>query len=78
MLLLLNTDTGMDGGSGDVECEGMTIDRDEDMDNDVDVDEGKEGMVIDDECKDDAGSAGIGDAECEDTDIGAVKGLGVD
>jgi hypothetical protein len=41
MLLLLNTDTGMDGGSGDVECEGMTIDGDEYMGNDVDVDEGK-------------------------------------
>ena len=35
-------------------------------------------LVIDDECKDDAGSAGIGNAECEDTDIGAVKGLGID
>jgi hypothetical protein len=78
MLLLLNTDTGMDSGSGDVECEGMTIDGDEGMGNDDDVDEGKEGMVIDDECKDDAGSAGIGDAECEDTDIGTVKGLDVD
>jgi hypothetical protein len=58
MLLLLNTDTGMDGGSGDVECEGVNIDGDEGMGNDVDVDEGKEGMVIDDECKDGAGSAG--------------------
>ena len=77
MLLLLNTDTGMDGGSGDGECEGMTIDGDEYMGNDVDVDEGKEGMV-DDECKDGAGSAGISDAECEDADIGTVKGLGVD
>jgi hypothetical protein len=66
----------MDGGSGDVECEGTTIDGDEYMGNDVDVDEGKEG--IDDESKDSAGSAGIGDAECEDTDIGTVKGLGVD
>ena len=35
-------------------------------------------MAIGDECKDCKG--GIGDAECEDTvtDIGSVKGLGVD
>jgi hypothetical protein len=77
MLLLLNKDIGMDGGSGDVECEGMSIvgDECEVMGIDVDVDECKEGMVIGDECKD---GTGIGDAECEDTDIGTVKGLGVD
>jgi hypothetical protein len=77
MLLLLNKDTGIDGGNGDVECEGMSIvsEESEDMGIDVDVDEGKEGMVIGDECKD---STGIGDAECEDTDIGTVSGLGVD
>jgi hypothetical protein len=68
MLLLLNRDMGMDGGSGDVDCEGMSID--------VDVDECKEGMVvIGDECND---GTGIGNAECEDTDTGTVKGLGVD
>jgi hypothetical protein len=77
MLLLLNRDTGTDGGSGDVECEGMSIDGDEceGMEIDVVVDECKEGMVIDDECKD---GTGIGNAECEDTDIGTVTGLGVD
>jgi hypothetical protein len=77
MLLLLNKDTGMDGGSGDVGCEGRSIDGDEceGMGIDVDVDEGKEGMVVDDKCKD---CAGIGDAECEDTIIGTVEGLGVD
>jgi len=68
----------MDGGSGDVECEGMSIGGDESEDTgvDVDVDDGKEGRVrvIGDECKD---GTGIGDAECEDTDIGTVKGLGV-
>ena len=47
MLLLLNKDTGTDGGSGDDECEGMGID--------VDVDECKEGIVIDDECNDGTG-----------------------
>jgi hypothetical protein len=77
MLLLLNKDTGMDGGSGDVECEGMSIDGDESEDTGivVDVDECKEGIVVGDECKD---GTEIGDAECEDTDIGTVKGLGVD
>ena len=56
MLLLLN----IDGGSGDVECEGimMMIDDEEGMENDVDVDERKEGMVVDGECKDVVGSAG--------------------
>ena len=75
MLLLLNKDTGMDGGSGDVGCEGMSIDSDESEDTGivVDVDECKEGMVVDDGCKD---GTEIGDAECEDTDIGT--GLGVD
>ena len=58
MLLLLNTDTNIDGGSGDVECEGMMIDDEEGMGNDVDVDERKEGMVVDGECKDVVGSAG--------------------
>jgi hypothetical protein len=77
MLLLLNKDTGMDGGSGDVECEGMSVDDDESegMGIDVDVDDSREGMVIGDECKD---GTGIGDTDCEDTDIGTVKGLGVD
>ena len=66
MLLLLNRDT--DGGSGDVECEGMSIDGDESE---------KTGMVVDvDECK---GGTEIGDAaECDDMDISTVKGLGVD
>lgn len=32
-------------------------------------------MVIGDECMD---STGIGNAECDDTDIGTDKGLGVD
>ena len=49
MLLLLNTDTNIDGGS---ECDGMMIDDEEGMGNDVDVDERKEGMVVDGECKD--------------------------
>ena len=77
MLLLLNKVAGTDGGSGDVECNGMSIDGDEyeGMGIDVDVDEGKEGMVIGDECKD---GTGIGNAACENTDIGTVKGLGVD
>ena len=77
MLLLLNKDTGMDGGSGDVECEGMSIDGDEceGMGNDVNVDERKQGMVINDECTD---GTGIGDADYEGTNIGTVKGLDVD
>ena len=60
MLLLLNKDTGMDGG-GDVGCEGMSIDGDESEDTGtvVDVDECKEGMVVDDGCKD---GTEIGDA----------------
>ena len=76
-MLLLNKDTRMDGGIGDVECEGMSVDGDEseDMRIDVDVDDSKEGMVIGDECMD---STGIGNAECDDTDIGTDKGLGVD
>ena len=71
-MLLLNKDTGMDGGSGDV---GMSIDGDESEETGivVDVDECKEGMVVDDGRKD---GTEIGDAECEDTDIGT--GLGVD
>jgi hypothetical protein len=57
----------MDGGSGDVECEGISIDGDESegMGIDVDVDDSKEGMDVGDECKDGTG-------------IGTVKGLGVD
>ena len=47
--------------NGDVECEGMTI-----VGVDINIDGGKEGI-----------STGIRDAECEDKDIGAVKGLGV-
>jgi hypothetical protein len=68
MVLLLNEDTCMDdGGSG----EGMGIDGDESEGRsvDVDVDEGKEGMVV--------GNDGTGIGECEGTDIGTVKGLGV-
>ena len=67
----------MDGGSGDVDCEGMSVDSDDSdgMGIDVDVEDCKEGMVIGDECKD---GTGIGDADCEDTEIGTVKGLGVD
>ena len=77
ILLLPNKDTGMDGGSGDVECEGMSIDSDnsEGMGIDVDIEDCKEGMVISDECKD---GTGIGDADCEDMEIGTVKGLGID
>jgi hypothetical protein len=63
MLLLLNKDIGMDGGSGD----GMEID--------VDDDDSKEGMVIGDECKD---GTCIGDTECDDTETDTAKGLGVD
>ena len=63
-MLLLNKDAGMDGGSSDVECEGMGID--------VDVDECKEGTVIDDVCTDSTGSS---NAEME---IGTVKGLSID
>ena len=76
MLLLSNEDIGTDSGSGDVECEGMSVDGDESegMGIDVDVDDSKEGMDIGDECKD---GTGIGDAGCGDTDIGTVKGLGV-
>jgi hypothetical protein len=44
MLLLLNRDTGTDGGSVRTDLDGT----------------------------------GIGNAECEDTDIGTVTGLGVD
>ena len=78
-IMLLNKDRGMDGGSGDVGCEGMSIDGDESvgMGIDVEVDDSKEGMVIGDECKDGT-VTGIGGAECEDTDIGTVKGQGVD
>ena len=67
----------MDGDSGDVGCEGMSIDGDESvgMGIDVEVDDSREG--IGDECKDGT-VTGIGGAECEDTDIGTVKGLGVD
>ena len=44
-MLLLNKDTRMDGGSDDVECEGMSIDGDESegMGTDVEVDDSKEG-----------------------------------
>ena len=67
----------MDGSSGDVECEGMSVDSDdsEGMEIDVDIEDCKEGMVISDECKD---GTGIGDADCEDMEIGTVKGLGID
>ena len=67
----------MNGSSGDVGCEGMSIDGDESvgMGIDVEVDDSREG--IGDECKDGT-VTGIGGAECEDTDIGTVKGLGVD
>ena len=62
MLLLLNKDTGKEGGSGDVECEGMSIDDDsEGIGIDVDIDDSKEGMVIGDERKD---GTGTGDVEC--------------
>ena len=52
-----------DDGSGDIECEGLSVDDDESegMGIDVDVDDSKEGMVVGDEC-----GTGIG------------KGLGVD
>jgi hypothetical protein len=78
-ILLLNKDTGMDGGSGNVGCEGMSIDGDESvgMGTEVEDDDSKEGMVIGDECKDGTVTV-IGGAEGEVTDIGTVKGLGVD
>ena len=62
MLLLLNKDTGTDGGSGGVGCEGMTTGDEYVGGIDVEVDDSKEGMVIGDECKD---GTGIGDAGCE-------------
>jgi hypothetical protein len=54
----------MDGGSGDVEYEGKSVDGDESesmgIDVDVDVDDSKEAMVIGYECKD---GTGIGNTE---------------
>ena len=38
LLLLINKDTCMDGGSGDVECEGMSIGDDESEDTGITVD----------------------------------------
>ena len=64
MLLLLSEDTGMDGGSGNVEYEGKNIDG---------IEDSKEGMVIvGGECKD---GTRIGDTECDDTGVGTGRRL---
>jgi hypothetical protein len=68
MVLLLNKDTGMNCGSGDVECEGMGVGGGGSgaMGIDVDVDESKQNMVFGDECKD---GTGIGNTRCDGTDV---------
>jgi hypothetical protein len=68
MVLLLNENTGMNGGSGDVECEGMSVDGDgsEGMGIDVDVEGEHSKLVFGDECKD---GTGIGNTRCNSTDV---------